>query len=137
MCAARTESEILFDCVGCRNDQPELNEFLKSQKIAHRLEYIKQQLMSNLHVENPAKESPKFDLLPDFLVRQLVRPNAAVPNSGSPELNDQIERQMVLFPEEGECTYLWIRTPYNLAARNGLYNYIRVLLTYLLTTQVH
>lgn len=98
---------MLSDCIGCKNDQPELNEFLKSQKIAHRLEYIKQQLISNLHVENPPKEPPKFDSLPDFLIHKLVHPTASKTNSASPEGNEeQTTRQMVLFAEEGEFPHI-------------------------------
>lgn len=100
------ELGILSDCIGCKNEQPELKEFLKLQKIAHRLEYIKQQLISNLHVENPPKKPPKLDALPNFLLNKLVNPiiNKENEDGYSPEpANDELSfKQIILFAEQGE-----------------------------------
>ncbi|XP_065208515.1 growth/differentiation factor 8-like [Planococcus citri] len=104
---AGSDLETIPDCVNCKNDKSELGEYLKSQKIAHRLEFIKQQLINNLHVKSTPQETPKFDSLPDFLVQKLVyddatnRPNDNVVDGTG---DDQNNRQMVLFVEQENVT---------------------------------
>lgn len=133
--AAEMQLKTLSDCVGCQNDaqpQPELNEFLKTQKKAHRLEYIKQQLINNLHVENRPKEPPKFDSLPEFLVHELVHASETTSsklNSGAvPDGNeDQTSKQMLLFAEQGKSTNTRIYTYMNAL----FYLYLFVTLSYI------
>lgn len=101
---AGSDLETIPDCIGCRNEHAELGEYLKSQKIAHRLEYIKQQLINNLHVQSVPIETPKFDSLPDFLVQKLVYEDTSnkASDSFADGTNDEPpNRQMVLFVEEG------------------------------------
>ena len=93
----------LLDCITCLSKQPQLNEMIRAQKIAHRLEYIRQQLNSNLHVQTPPTDPPKLEALPGFLVDQLV--NSPSDRDFEHVRESGADKQMVLFPEEGkgEC----------------------------------
>lgn len=89
----------ILDCISCLSKQPQLNEMIRVQKIAHRLEYIKQQLKSNLHVETPLADPPKLENLPGFLVDQLVNSPA---ERKVEDVREEDAKQMVLFPDRGK-----------------------------------
>lgn len=95
----------ILDCITCLSKQPQLNEMIQAQKVAQRLEYIKQQLMSNLHVETPPTNPPKLEALPGFMVEQLVNPEENYEEKRNRETVADA-KQIVLVPKEGEYRML-------------------------------
>ncbi|KAK7601438.1 hypothetical protein V9T40_008879 [Parthenolecanium corni] len=91
-------------CLSCGPGDPqnaELEDFLKTQKVAQRLQSIKQQLDNSLRIQRQPKNAPKLKALPQFLVDQLMESNG---NDADKETHkNTVEmRQVVLFPDEGK-----------------------------------
>lgn len=93
-------------CLSCGSGDPqnaELEDFLKTQKVAQRLQSIKQQLDNSLRIQSQAGNAPKLKALPQFLVDELMDSS----NDAEEERNKDTKemKQVVLFPEEGKIRF--------------------------------
>ncbi len=119
------------DCVGgCNGDQPYLDEYLYSRKVARRLEHVRQQLRGTLRTTEPRDSafSPanksRQNPLPEFLVQQLLhqhqerqeqqQPSENTPDTeaDAPQKDNTQKKQVIVFPDQGTvCTHILHRLP--------------------------
>lgn len=107
-CASKAE-KLRANCIGCKEvdsaDQRDVNDYLRMQKIANRLEYIKRQMANNLYANDGSATTssgpPEPNHLPEFLIEQLTNNNRRQDISWREEESAKSKR-VVLFPKESK-----------------------------------